>query len=177
MTTDPHRWHDDVLLALVRSFPSPPVYVEIGVASCVCFNKIAPYCFKAHAVDPSEHATRCAEMSPAVRTWTMASDDFFGTYLGHPDVVFIDGDHHYEAVKRDFQNALDVLAPGGTVAIHDVWPGSEADTRPEACGDVYRLVDEIRADSRLDTYLYATFPGLLLVQARVPIPQRWVSSD
>ena len=42
---------------------------------------------------------------------------------GHPlDFVFIDGDHHYEAVKRDFELYSTLMQPGGHIAFHDVAP-------------------------------------------------------
>lgn len=35
------------------------------------------------------------------------------------DLVFIDGDHSYEAVKADIETAKRVLRPGGVIACHD----------------------------------------------------------
>lgn len=43
------------------------------------------------------------------------------------DLLFIDGDHHYESVKRDIESYRDVVKPGGSLAGHDLnrsdWPG------------------------------------------------------
>lgn len=36
------------------------------------------------------------------------------------DLVFIDGDHSYEGVARDFTNAYNLLGTGGVIAMHDV---------------------------------------------------------
>gem|GEM_PF-5204135 len=36
-----------------------------------------------------------------------------------PDVIFIDGDHHYESVRADTENAFRCLAEGGTIIWHD----------------------------------------------------------
>ena len=35
------------------------------------------------------------------------------------DLVFIDGDHREEALRRDVATAERVLAPGGTIVVHD----------------------------------------------------------
>jgi predicted O-methyltransferase YrrM len=47
---------------------------------------------------------------------------------GRPvDFVFIDGDHEYEGVKRDFELYSPLVRPGGLIAFHDInemyWPG------------------------------------------------------
>lgn len=36
------------------------------------------------------------------------------------DFLFIDGDHSYETVKKDFYNYLEFMNPGGIVAFHDI---------------------------------------------------------
>ena len=35
------------------------------------------------------------------------------------DLIFIDGDHMYDAVHADFTNALNLINPGGTIVTHD----------------------------------------------------------
>lgn len=53
------------------------------------------------------------------------------------DLVFIDGDHSYEATLRDLQCAGRILRPGGAVAVHDY-------TRLES---VRRAVEAARGDA------------------------------
>ncbi len=36
------------------------------------------------------------------------------------DFMFIDGDHHYESVKNDFEQYIDLVRPGGVVGFHDI---------------------------------------------------------
>jgi cephalosporin hydroxylase len=36
------------------------------------------------------------------------------------DLLFIDGDHSYEGVKRDFEMYREFVGPGGLIAFHDV---------------------------------------------------------
>lgn len=54
--------------------------------------------------------------------------DFIRGSLPRPvDLLFIDGDHKYESVKRDYKTYRKLVRPGGYVAFHDVnaslkWP-------------------------------------------------------
>jgi hypothetical protein len=47
--------------------------------------------------------------------------------MGSPiHLLFVDGSHEYEDVLRDFRGFAPHVAPGGTIALHDVepvWPG------------------------------------------------------
>ena len=49
------------------------------------------------------------------------SDDFFASNTQTFDAIFIDGDHSYEQVRKDTENALRVLKPGGILIWHDVY--------------------------------------------------------
>ena len=44
------------------------------------------------------------------------------------DFLFIDADHSYEAVRRDFELYEPLVRPGGIVALHDVSPDTTSDT-------------------------------------------------
>jgi predicted O-methyltransferase YrrM len=43
----------------------------------------------------------------------------FSPYIGKIDIVFIDGAHHYAAVRSDTENAMKMLRPGGMIIWHD----------------------------------------------------------
>lgn len=43
----------------------------------------------------------------------------FSRYAGQMDLIFVDGDHSYEGVKSDTENALKMLAPGGVIVWDD----------------------------------------------------------
>lgn len=49
------------------------------------------------------------------------------TAIGQADLVFIDGDHRYEACRRDIEGYAPLVRPGGILAGHDyghrAWPG------------------------------------------------------
>lgn len=62
--------------------------------------------------------------------------------LGHRqvDFLFIDGDHAYEGVKKDFQMYRTLVRKGGIIAFHDIVPGAE-----EKVGGVPKLWTELKA--------------------------------
>jgi len=55
------------------------------------------------------------------------------------DFLFIDGDHTYDGVKKDFQMYSDLAGKGGIIAFHDIVPGP-----PESVGGVPRFWSEIK---------------------------------
>jgi hypothetical protein len=64
--------------------------------------------------------------SPAVerieQLYGDSADFDFSPYAGRIDVIFVDGNHHYEFVRRDSVHALKMLAPGGKILWHDYAP-------------------------------------------------------
>jgi len=60
------------------------------------------------------------------------------------DVLFIDGDHTYEGVKRDFELYFSKVAVGGVIIFHDATKGYSS------FPDVVKLMDELVQDVRLN---------------------------
>ncbi len=64
---------------------------------------------------------------------------------GRPiDFLFIDGDHSYDGVKRDFEMYSPLVRPGGLVAFHDVIAGDEP--------DVVRYWRELKEEHETEEY-------------------------
>ena len=59
------------------------------------------------------------------------------------DLLFIDGDHAYDGVRRDYELFGPLVRPGGLIAFHDIVEGPEA-----SVGGVPRFWREIRSDLR-----------------------------
>jgi predicted O-methyltransferase YrrM len=81
------------------------------------------------------------------------------------DILFIDGDHSYEGVKRDWELFLPFVRPFGVVLFHDaVWPliPGWQDTGGRTLG-VPQLLDELRAEGYPVLTLDRDF-GVSLVQ-------------
>lgn len=84
-------------------------YLEIGCAENLLFDTVsAP---RKVGVDPAQGGTH-----------RMTSDAFFAENQERFEVVFIDGLHLYDQVRRDVANALAVVPAGGWIALHDMFP-------------------------------------------------------
>jgi predicted O-methyltransferase YrrM len=55
------------------------------------------------------------------------------------DFLFIDGDHTYEGVKKDFEMYSSLVRQGGVIAFHDIVPGGQ-----ESVGGVPQFWNEVR---------------------------------
>ena len=72
------------------------------------------------------------------------SDEYFDSaFTEEFDLIFIDGLHHADQVKRDFENSLRCLSDKGFIVIHDVLPENEQGTlvprqTKQWWGDVYK---------------------------------------
>src|SRR5690606_35565788 len=88
----------------------------------------------------------------------MTSDEFFENpphslafdWISEFDLIFIDGLHTAEQVRKDFENALKILSPNGFIVLHDCNPEKEEHTivpRPTPTGhwngDVYKFACEL----------------------------------
>lgn len=79
------------------------------------------------------------------------SDDLF-KYVKIPDLAlsFIDGDHNYSQVKKDFYNAFNCTVENGYILLHDTYPPDETYLGDSRCGTVYQLRQELAGFPWLD---------------------------
>lgn len=157
-------------LAQVHERLAPSLYLEIGVRSG---NSLALASGTAVGVDPQPSLQRV--LGPKAQVVEMLSDDFFedcadAVLGGKPDLIFIDGMHHFEAALRDFMNVERIAAPGALVVIDDIFPNHPAQASRDRktgvwTGDVWKLYACLKQE-RPDLFLLPldTAPtGLLLV--------------
>ncbi len=111
--------------------------------------------------DPVAHASFCMTSDEFFKERKLLTENtFVNDYetaqdiLGNLDLIFIDGLHTAEQVKKDFENALKVLSPNGFIVLHDCNPLEEWHTivpRPSPTGhwngDVYKFACEIAMKS------------------------------
>lgn len=62
-----------------------------------------------------------------------------------PGFVFIDADHMYPGVKRDWDTWSALLADGGLIALHDADATGPLKVRDEAIASGWVLVDQVRS--------------------------------
>jgi len=94
-------------------------YLEIGVLKGDNIRKVnAP---NKDGVDPGAER----HIAPEVN-YRMTSDAFFESIKNDNkkiyDIIFIDGLHHSDQVRKDIQNAIRHLTPGGFILMHDCNP-------------------------------------------------------
>jgi predicted O-methyltransferase YrrM len=91
------------------------------------------------------------------------TDSFFlrlSKQLSKPyfDVIFIDADHSYEGVRKDFVNAQKHINEGGLIIFHDI--------ASQACPGIMRIWSEIKAQSpdRCIEFIHSNTCGIGVVK-------------
>jgi SAM-dependent methyltransferase len=102
------------IINFIAEIISAKDYLEIGVDDGKNFEAVE--CQNKLGVDPSPKS-----LSNIKKT----SDDFFKSNIRYFDLIFIDGLHTQEQVKRDIENSLRFLRDGGIIVCHDMNPIKE----------------------------------------------------
>ena len=86
------------------------------------------------------------------------SEDFIKEYDGFPAIVFIDGEHRYEVVKKEIDFFLPRLLPDGVMFLHDTMPLYERNIIPDKNGwnpgDVYKIRQELENNPDVDVFTW-----------------------
>jgi hypothetical protein len=105
------------------------------------------------------------------KIFNMKSDEFFekGYLQNKISLAFIDGDHTYEQVSRDYYNTIKHMEKGGYIFLHDTCPPDESWTVDHKCGTVYKLRKEIEEHSGILSFTFKenTAFGVGLTMVRV----------
>lgn len=132
--------HTDLINYIAKKIQAKS-YLEIGTNNCKNFNSIQV----AHkvGVDPDK-SSPCAIHK--------TSDEFFRKNSDTFSIVFIDGMHECEQVKRDIKNAWASLTEKGCIVVHDCSPSQEVHTHvPRDSkvwnGDVYKAICQLTGNS------------------------------
>jgi predicted O-methyltransferase YrrM len=158
--------HHKHIVAAVAATIGAKTYLELGVYDGTTLRLVTERA-RCIAVDVVRRETtkgiRC-------KFFEMPTDAFFENHGDSimADAIFVDGDHEFGQVRRDFLNSLSVLNPGGVILLHDTDPTDKRYLKPEGCHDCWRIVDYI--DSRFPGLSAVTLPvgrcGLTVVTRR-----------
>lgn len=95
------------------------------------------------------------------------SQDFMKDFYDTPAIVLIDGDHDYKVAKEEFDFFFKKLVPGGIIFLHDTMPPVDFYTAHTACGDVYKLRQELeQRTDEMDCFTWpytAGYSGLTMI--------------
>ena len=133
-------------------------YLEIGCFSNELFNQIKIQ--NKTGVDPVSGGNIKA-----------TSDEFFKKNTNKFDIIFIDGLHHYDQVKKDIENSIKFLNERGIILLHDCLPSKVYDQAVPRCtynwnGDVWKAIVETRCKQDIDTYTIYADQGIGVIFKR-----------
>ena len=99
------------------------------------------------------------------------SDDFFSTNKDKFDLIFIDGLHVYEQVKKDILNSLKFLNENGMILVHDCMPDSLSKQavpryKMKWNGDVWKAIVDLRQREDLEIYTCEIDEGIGIITKR-----------
>lgn len=87
-----------------------------------------------------------------------STDDYFKQLSATVrfDVIFIDADHSYEGVKKDFGNALKHINKGGLIIFHDI--------NSDACPGIKRIWSDVKYKHKSIEFIHSKTCGIGLLQ-------------
>ena len=85
------------------------------------------------------------------------------------DAVFIDADHHVDAVRNDFWGVFPYVSENGLIFLHDTHPKDLAQTDPALCGTAWEFAVTLSHGQydHLESLTLPFSPGLTVVRKRL----------
>jgi hypothetical protein len=126
-------------------------YLELGVFDNKNFNSIN--CKEKFSVDVNGNAL-----------FTGTTDQYFSSIDKSKrfDIIFIDANHDYEFVLRDFNNSINHA--NKWVILHDMIPPALKYTRSKFCSDSFRLLMYLIKETKFEIYSMNNNFGLTFVR-------------
>lgn len=86
------------------------------------------------------------------------SEDFIKEFNDEPAIVFIDGEHTYEAVKREVDFFLPIMKENGVMFLHDTFPTLKRhiieDKFGRRPGTIYKVRQELERNPDVDVFTW-----------------------
>lgn len=145
------------------------VYLELGVQFGYTLRKVAAS-MPAHglAIGVDKASASTIEGPPgqaAIHIHGMTTEEFFRENQTLPavDLAFIDADHSWEAVERDFHMTWPHVREHGVIALHDTYPENADATSPNLCGTAWEQAMRLHLQ-RYEAFTLPVPPGITLVR-------------
>jgi hypothetical protein len=123
------------LIVKTVELTSCKTYLELGISEGLNMNEVRKYCNRCIGVDIVDGRKHTEGYEFILKS----TDDFFKEFNEKADIIFIDADHNFESVKKDFVNSLNCLSEHGIIFLHDTDPVRREFLHPLACGDSYKI--------------------------------------
>lgn len=127
-------------------------YLELGVGDNLNFTSIK--CKEKFSVD----------ITANIANFTGTTDEFFNQLDDHIkyDIIFIDANHDYEYVLRDFNNSIDHA--NKWILLHDMIPPDLSAAQRVYCSDGYKVLHHILKHTNFQVYPMNENMGFTLVK-------------
>lgn len=135
------EYHTSIICDIARGIGAK-TYLELGIENASNIHEVSKYVPRCIGVDIND-----------IRTFNnfefhhQTTDEFFGHFTDKVDVVFIDANHDFSFVQRDFVNSCIVLAEHGVIFLHDTDPSGVNFLESIYCSDSYKIIPWIRENA------------------------------
>ena len=149
----------DILVNWIISKKKYKKYLEIGCYRDYLFSKVTAE--SKIGVDPVSGGN--------VRK---TSDDFFLHNKDKFDLIFIDGLHHYNQVRKDLENSLNSISENGLIMLHDCLPINIFNQSVPRVdferwnGDVWKLIFQISENPNYDFKVVKIDHGIAVIKKK-----------
>lgn len=130
--------HHEFIINNIVKYTGCETYLELGIYTGITFETVVPLVKRAIGVDINDNRNK-----KIGEFYQMTTDDFFKKFKDTVDIIFIDGNHKYESVVKDFENSLKILNKYGIILLHDTDPSDKNLLNPLYCNDCHKIVDYI----------------------------------
>lgn len=136
-------------------------YLELGVYRGTTLTKVHKHAALSIGVDIVDYRD-----DKSTNLFLGTTDNFFTQNSITFDLIFIDADHNYDVVVKDFENSLKILNKNGTIILHDTDPEAVHLLNPGYCHNSYKMNNYLKLH---DNISFVTLP---MIEAGLTIVKR-----
>ena len=164
------------MISLISKYYKPKLFIELGTGTGDCTKNYIDNCEIVCGIDMNRRVIKEIEERKNFLFFQMSTNEFIENQLlnitkkyGLVEMCFIDADHAFESVKKDFMGIWEFLIEGGIIFIHDTFPCNEFCTSPTFCNDSYKIsfwLKEKIAKNEINAEIFTIpiQPGLTMIR-------------